>query len=114
MFSLSLYIFAPNPPPGSFITAAFSSQRGNDHLHREGLTSQVTTKPSVRLINSVAIKMQVRRKPLWVKKGRQVGERAVPLLDQSLWLMFVIHLQTDVVSADKIAINSNNPPYIFN
>lgn len=45
----------PLLPPGRFITAAFSSQRGKVHLHREGLTSQVITKPSVRLINSGAI-----------------------------------------------------------
>lgn len=51
--SLSL---CPFPPPGCFITADFNSQSGKVHLHREGLTSQVITKPSVRLINLAPIK----------------------------------------------------------
>lgn len=55
-FSPLLSLFAPSPPPGCFITPVFSSQSGKVHFHREGLTSHVITKPSVRLINSTSIK----------------------------------------------------------
>lgn len=67
MLSISLYIFAPSPH--CLHHCAFSSQRGKNHLHREGLTSQVITKPSVRLINSVAIKNASRAKTSVSKEG---------------------------------------------
>lgn len=58
--------------------------------------------------------MQIQREALSAKKGCEVVRNRPLLLNKSKRFMFVIHLQIDVGSAGKIAMNNNNAPFMLN